>query len=64
MVKIWRPGDNFCAFERISEMADLKKKIALMKKRQFFCYPTVHESIWTLVPKLATTGWQLGMAMF
>jgi hypothetical protein len=40
MVKIWRPGDNFCAFERILEMVDLKFFFALMKKRQF-C-PIVH----------------------
>jgi hypothetical protein len=41
MVQIWRLGDNFCAFETLSKMANLKKKIALMKKRQSFCYPTV-----------------------
>jgi hypothetical protein len=41
MVKIWRPGDNFCVFERILEMADLNFFFALMKKRQFFCYPTI-----------------------
>jgi hypothetical protein len=41
MIQIWRLRDNFCAFETHSKMADLKKKIALMKKRQSLCYPTV-----------------------
>jgi hypothetical protein len=39
--QIWRSGDNFCAFETLSKTTDLEKKIAMMKKRQSFCYPTV-----------------------
>jgi hypothetical protein len=27
MVQIWRQGDNFCAFETLSKMADLKKNL-------------------------------------
>jgi hypothetical protein len=41
MVQIWRPGYNFCVFETLSKMADLKFFFALMKKRQSFCYLTV-----------------------
>jgi hypothetical protein len=42
MAEIWRPRHNFCAFETLSKMEDLKKNSALMKKRQSFCYPAVH----------------------
>jgi hypothetical protein len=45
MVQIWRLGNNFCAFETLSKMAHLKKKFALMNKRQSFCYPTIHSTI-------------------
>jgi hypothetical protein len=45
MVQIWRPWDNFCAFEALSKMADLKFIFALMKKRQCFCYPTVESNL-------------------
>jgi hypothetical protein len=41
MVQIWKLGDNFCIFETLSKMADLKFFFALMKKRQSFYYPTV-----------------------
>jgi hypothetical protein len=50
MVQIWRQGDNFYAFETLSKMADLKKKIALMNKRQSFCYPTVYRTHMVLGP--------------
>jgi hypothetical protein len=43
MVQIWRPGDNFCAFETLSKLADFLKKFALMQKRQSFCYPIVQQ---------------------
>jgi hypothetical protein len=36
MVQIWRPGDNFCAFETLSKMANLKKNFALMKNANLF----------------------------
>jgi hypothetical protein len=39
MVQIWRPGDNFCAFETLSKMVDLKVFFALMQKRQSFLLP-------------------------
>jgi hypothetical protein len=45
MVQIRRPRDNFCAFETLSKMADLKSFFALMKKRQSFCYPTVQTAM-------------------
>jgi hypothetical protein len=44
MVQIWRPRNNFCAFETLSKMAGLKEKIALMKKLQSFCYPIIQSS--------------------
>jgi hypothetical protein len=40
MVQIWKPKDNFCAFETLSKTVHLNF-FALMKKRQSFCYPTV-----------------------
>jgi hypothetical protein len=39
MVQIWRPGDNFCAFETLSKMADLKFFSALIKKTPIFLLP-------------------------
>jgi hypothetical protein len=42
MAEIWRPRHNFCALQTLSEMENLKKNYALMKKWQSFCYPTVY----------------------
>lgn len=54
MVQIWRPEDNFCAFETLSKMADLKFFSALMQKRQSFCYPTVHMVVCCMVYYICT----------
>jgi hypothetical protein len=41
MVQIWRPWDNFCAFETFSKMADKKTR---NKKTPIFLLPTVDQA--------------------
>jgi hypothetical protein len=54
MVHIWRSGDNFCAFETLSKTTNLKKIIAMIKKHQSFCYPSVHAPWFDVDASIAT----------